>query len=49
MVNTTSKKISVKASSVKPSVNPLLRDKTMGLEPEIFFYRLEDSDENAEG
>ena len=48
MVKTTSKKILVKASASKPSGKPLLRDKTLGLEPSICFYALEDSDETAE-
>ena len=49
MVKTTSKKILVKASADKPSGKPLLRNKTPRLEPEIYFYALEDSDETAEG
>ena len=49
MENTIGKKISVKASADKPSVKPLPGDKTLGLEPEIRFYKLEDGDDTAEG
>ena len=42
MVKTTSKKVSVKASAAKPLDKPPPRDKTMGIEPEIRFYELED-------
>ena len=49
MVNTTSKKISVKSSKAKPLGKPPPGDKTMGLEPEICFYKLEDGNDNTEG
>ena len=45
MDNTTSKKISVKDSSAKPSGKPPPGDKTFGIEPEIRFYAIEDCDE----
>ena len=46
---TTSKKISVKASSAKTLGEPLPGDKTLGIEPSTYFYNLEDGDETAEG
>ena len=49
MAKTTSNKSSVKASESKTSVKPLPGDKTLGLEPEIRFYKLEDGDDTAEG
>ena len=49
MAKTTGKKISVKASASKPLIKTPPRDKTLGLEPEIRFYNLEDCDETAEG
>ena len=49
MANTLSKKISVKASAAKPSGKPLPRYKSLGLEPAILFYSIEDSDETEEG
>ena len=45
----TIKKISVKTSTAKPLGKPLPGDKNMGLEPEIYLYTLEDSDDNTEG
>ena len=53
MAKTISKKISVEASSSKPSGKPLGKpppeDKTLGIEPEIHFYYIEDGDETKEG
>ena len=49
MVKTTRRKISVKASAAKSSGKPPPGDKTLGLEPEICFYKLEEGDDNAEG
>ena len=48
MGKTTSKKTSVKTSSENPLVNPPPGDKTLGLDPEILFYTLEDGDDNEE-
>ena len=45
MGKTTSKKISVKASTDKPLGNPPPGYKTLGIEPETRFYAIEDSDE----
>ena len=44
MVKTISKKISVKASAAKPSGKPLPGNKTLGIEPDIRFYDIEDGD-----
>ena len=49
MAKTIGKKISVKASADKPTGMPLPGDKTLGIEPEIFLYTLEDGDETSEG
>ena len=49
MAKTISKKISVKASSSKPSWKPPPGDKTFGIEPEIRFYAIEDGDKTEEG
>ena len=49
MGKTTSKKTSVKTSSENPLVNPPPGDKTLGLDPEIRFYTLEDGDDTVEG
>ena len=48
MEKTTSKKISVNYSAAKPSRNPPPRDKTLGLDPEIRLYAIEDGDETEE-
>ena len=42
---TISKKISVKASAVKPLGKPPPGDKTFGIDPSIRFYTIEDGDE----
>ena len=44
MENTTSKKISVKASTAKPSGKPPPGDKTLGLDKDIRFYTIEYGD-----
>ena len=44
MEKTISKKISVEASAE----NPTARDKTLGLEPAIWFYSIEDGDDTEE-
>ena len=44
-----SKRNLAKASTAKPSGKPPPRDELLGLEPEIPFYELEDSDETEEG
>ena len=44
MAKTISKKISVKDSSAKPLGKPPTGDKTLGIEPEIHFYAIEDGD-----
>ena len=49
MAKTISKKISVKASAAKPLGKPPPRDKTLGLEPAICFYAIEDGDDTEEG
>ena len=49
MANIITKKISVKASTAKPSGKPLSEDKTLGLDPDIRFYNIEDGDDTAEG
>ena len=49
MSKTISKKIFVKASSSKPSGKPLPGDKTLGLDPEIRFYAIEDDGKTEEG
>ena len=49
MAKTISKKISVKASAAKPLDKPLPGDKTLGLEPAVRFYKVEEGDENSEG
>ena len=48
MGKTISKKISFKASSVKPLGKPPPGDKTLGLYPEISFYAIEDGYETEE-
>ena len=48
MADTISKKISVHASAAKPLVKPPPGDKTLGLEPAIRFYSIEDGDETEE-
>ena len=45
MKSTISKKISVKYSKAKPLGKPPFGDKTLGLEPAIRFYAIEDGDE----
>ena len=47
--NTISKKISAKASAAKPLVKPLPGGKTLGLDPETWFYDIEDGDDTKEG
>ena len=49
MEKTISKKSSVKASATNPSGKPPPGDKTIGLDPEIRFYAIEDSDDTEEG
>ena len=49
MAKTISKKISGKASVAKPSEKPPSGDKTLGIDPEICLYTLEDGDETSEG
>ena len=49
MAKTISKKISVKDSAANSLGKPPTRDKTLGVEPEILFYELEDVDETTEG
>ena len=49
MTNTISRKISAKASADKHLVKSLPRDKSIGLEPEIKFYELEDRGKTEEG
>ena len=49
MAKTISKKISVKASSAKPSGKTLHRYKTLRLETDIRFYDIEDGDKTEEG
>ena len=49
MTNTTSKKISVKASTAKPSIKPPPGDKTLGIESAIRLYAIEDGDDTEEG
>ena len=46
---TISKKSSVKASLAKPLYKPPYGDKTFGIEPEIWFYAIEDSHETEKG
>ena len=48
MAKTISKKISVKASAAKPLGKFPPRDKTIGIDPEICFYAIEDGDETEE-
>ena len=48
MAKTISKKISVKASADITLGKPQPGDKTLGLEPEIFFYAVEDVDDTEE-
>ena len=48
MANTISNKSSVKASAAKSSGNPLLRDKTVELDPDIHFYAIENVDDTEE-
>ena len=48
MSNTISTKNSVMASGAKPLVKPHPRDKTLGIDPEIFFGSIEDGDETEE-
>ena len=49
MAKIISKKSSVKASAAKPSGKPPSRDKTLGVDPEIRFYAIEDGGETEEG
>ena len=49
MANTISKKIYVNASATNPLGKPTPRDKTLGLDPVISFYNIEDGDETEEG
>ena len=49
MAHTISKKISVKASTSKPSGKPPPGDKTCGIDPAIRFYEIEDEDETEKG
>ena len=49
MGKTASKKSSVKATTAKPLVKPIPGNNTLGLDPEILFYKLEDGDETPEG
>ena len=49
MANTICNKIPVKASAAKPLVKPLPGDKTLGIEPEIRFYVIEDGDDTEKG
>ena len=49
MGKTISKKISFKASSVKPLGKPPPGDKTFGIDPATRFYDIEDGDETEEG
>ena len=39
----------VKASTAKPDNTPPPGDKTLGIEPDIRFYEIEDSDKTEEG
>ena len=48
MGKTTSKKISVKSSTAKPSGKSLPGDKTLVIEPETRFYAIEVSDKTEE-
>ena len=48
MAKTISKKISVKASSSKTLGKPLPGDKTLGIEPAICLYAIEDGDKTEE-
>ena len=48
MEKTISKKSSVKASATNPSGKPPPGDKTIGLDPEIRFYAIEDIDDTEE-
>ena len=45
MAKNTRKKISVKALAAKSLGKPLIRDKTLGIDPEIRFYAIKDGDE----
>ena len=49
MANTISKEILVKDSAANPSGKPPPRDETLGLDPEIRFYAIYDTDETEEG
>ena len=49
MVKTISSKSLVKASTTKTSGNNTPEDKTLGINPAIQFYTLEDSNETEEG
>ena len=49
MPKTISKEISLKALAAKSSDKPQPRDKTLGIQPDILFYDIEDVDENEEG
>ena len=49
MANTTSKKISVKDSEAKPLGKPPTGDKTLGIEPKIHLYAIEDGEDTKEG
>ena len=49
MTKTISRKILVKDSAYKTLGKPPPEDKTLGIEPEIHFYYIEDGDETKEG
>ena len=40
---------STRASIAKPNTKPLPRDKTLGIDPVIFFYEIEDGNNTEEG
>ena len=40
---------STRASIAKPNTKPLPRDKTLGIDPVIFFYEIEDGNNTDEG
>ena len=49
MARSISKRNQAKASSAKPSDKPPPGDKTLGLEPDIHFYLIQDGDKTGEG
>ena len=49
MARSISKRNPAKASTAKPSGKPPPGDKSLGLEPAIHFYLIEDSDKTEEG